>query len=89
MTSLEYACVSPLNQYVAALYWAVMTITSIGYGDIAAYPGNTVEQAVATSMMMIGSMAWGLILGTIVSNLSSLNPDQDAFRKTMCKPRPD
>jgi len=24
----------PLQQYIAALYWSVMTITTIGYGDL-------------------------------------------------------
>ena len=60
-----------------------MTITSIGYGDIAATPGNTSEQVVATALMITGSMLWALILGTIVSSLSNLNPDATAFRSTM------
>ena len=28
----EYLCLAPATIYAAALYWAVMTITSIGYG---------------------------------------------------------
>jgi hypothetical protein len=51
--------------------------------QIAATPGNTVEQAVATALMVVGSMVWGLILGTIVGDLSSLNPEMMSFRNTM------
>merc|ERR1712072_1145271 len=76
-------CLGPGDVYVAALYWAVMTITSIGYGDIAATPRNVTEQAIATMLMTIGAIGWGLVLGTIVSNLSDLDPEGDAFSQTM------
>ena len=69
--------------YTAAIYWAVMTITSIGYGDISASPGNVTEQAVATLLMTLGAIGWGLVLGTIVGNLSNLDPEGDAFSNTM------
>ena len=76
-------CDHHFTQYVAALYWAVMTITSIGYGDIAATKGNMPEQLVCTILMILGSMGWGLVLGTIVSNLSNLDPEGDEFTNTM------
>ena len=40
LTEPEYACVGPWDMYAASVYFAVMTITSIGYGDIAATPHN-------------------------------------------------
>ena len=40
-----YICVDPWDMYAASLYFAMMTITSIGYGDLAATPKNASEQA--------------------------------------------
>ena len=73
--------------YMAALYWAVMTITSIGYGDVAATPNNVSEQAVATLLMLLSAIGWGLVLGTIVSNLNRADPDADHFTETMSEVR--
>ena len=42
-----YECADAWVMYTASLYFAVMTITSIGYGDIHATPQNAPEQGVA------------------------------------------
>ena len=44
-TEKGYMCVEPWDMYAATLYFAMMTITSIGYGDLAATPKNATEQA--------------------------------------------
>ena len=50
------ACLPHGNLYAASVYWAVMSITSIGYGDIAATPYNAGEQVVCTLLMLICGM---------------------------------
>ena len=47
-----YACQRAYEMYVYSLYFAVMTITSVGYGDISASAFNATEQLVCTMIML-------------------------------------
>jgi hypothetical protein len=49
-------------KYTAAFYYATMTITTVGYGDIAG--DTTAEQAVASVMMFIGAIFFGYLVST-------------------------
>ena len=62
-----------------------MSITSIGYGDIAATPANTSEQFVAVLLMIGGGVMWGQLIGTFCGVISMLEPDVTEFRATMDK----
>lgn len=77
----NYKCKGPTERYVAALYWAIMTITSIGYGDIAAT--NTYEQLFCTVLMLAGGMVWGMVIATFCGVIASMDPKGTEFRKTM------
>ena len=72
---------SPLEMYVASLYWATMTLTGIGYGDIS--PQNTPEQAVAVVLMLVTASAWAYVIGTVAGVYSTLNPNLVQYRNTM------
>merc|ERR1719230_1146557 len=60
-----------------------MTITSVGYGDIAATPFNHSEQAVCTTLMLISSVIYAQVIGTYCGVVASLNPEQQAFREKL------
>jgi hypothetical protein len=60
--------------------WSVMTITSVGYGDVAASPFNVAEQVICTSMMLFGGMLWSQLIGTFCGVAASLSPGVLEFR---------
>jgi len=76
-------CLPVGKVYLSALYFAVYTITSIGYGDITANKDNEVEVAVATTMMLGGAILWGTVVATFVGEIAAFNLEGVAFRKTM------
>ena len=79
----DYSCVSEGQAYMAALYWSVMTITSIGYGDLTANHMSPEEQAVAVTLMLMGSFAWGNVIATFCGVIATLNPADTEYRHLM------
>lgn len=52
-----------LNTYIKSLYWAVTTLTTVGYGDIV--PQNNLSRVYTMLMMILGVASYGLIIGSI------------------------
>lgn len=66
------------------MWWALVTITTVGYGDISPDPDDTVGRAVAAALMIFGmvmlAMFAGIISNSLLSSVLALRLEQ--FRMT-------
>ena len=62
---------TPVEQYTSALYWAMMTLTTIGYGDIVAT--NLYERIYVILTMMISALIFAYVVGTMCHLVEGLN----------------
>eukprot|EP00747_Dinoflagellata_sp_TGD_P125764 gnl/TRDRNA2_/TRDRNA2_174203_c7_seq1.p1 gnl/TRDRNA2_/TRDRNA2_174203_c7~~gnl/TRDRNA2_/TRDRNA2_174203_c7_seq1.p1 ORF type:complete len:408 (-),score=47.44 gnl/TRDRNA2_/TRDRNA2_174203_c7_seq1:57-1199(-) len=67
--------------YCLSLYWAVVTLTSIGYGDIT--PQNEWEYWISTACMTIMATIWAYVIGAVCGIVSTLDPHTVRFKQTM------
>jgi CRP-like cAMP-binding protein len=56
------------TQYLAAVYWAVTTVVTVGYGDIAA--STWLEMAVAVGWMFVGVGFYSFTIGSLSNYLT-------------------
>jgi len=57
--------------YIAALYWTVTTMSTVGYGDIV--PTSSIQRIYAMMVMMLGVSAYTFVIGNVASVLGSLD----------------
>jgi voltage-gated potassium channel len=70
--SLMYLVEGPENGFTSILvsiYWAIVTVTTVGYGDIA--PQTVTGQAIAAVLMIVGYAIIAVPTGIITSEVSS------------------
>lgn len=69
------------NVYAISLYWSIMTLTSIGYGDIT--PQNGREYVLSSVCMAMMAAMWAVVIGQMCGVLATLLPHDVAFKRTM------
>jgi CRP-like cAMP-binding protein len=67
----------PTEEYIAALYWAVMTLTTVGYGDVSAQ--NKYEMLFSSCVMVGGAIFYALVLGSVTSAIQELSSGDQAM----------
>eukprot|EP00898_Chlorokybus_atmophyticus_P008594 jgi/Chlat1/8736/Chrsp9S08579 len=71
-----------VRQYIMALYFAVVTFASVGYGDISA-SNLLVERVYVTIQIFLGALVLGYVIGTITSLLYNRSRKHDQLRDRM------
>jgi hypothetical protein len=66
-----------MTQYVRSLYWAIVTMTTVGYGDIT--PNRNIEYVFTMLVMLLGASMYAFIIGNIASLFSSIDSARASF----------
>eukprot|EP01052_Picozoa_sp_SAG31_P013305 SAG31_NODE_797_length_12029_cov_13.875692_12_plen_466_part_00 len=59
-------------RYVTSIYWSIMTMTTVGYGDVSAR--TVVEQLASVFSMIVGGFVFGLVIGSLSDLERKSNP---------------
>jgi len=70
-----------ITLYVISMYWAIMTLTSIGYGDVV--PVTLVEFITCNCCMLASSILWAYIIGAACAVMSNMDPEQTQYEQRM------
>lgn len=65
------------TQYIRSLYWSIVTMTAVGYGDIT--PRSKLEYGFAMVVMLLGASLWAYIIGNIASLVSNIDSAKALF----------
>ena len=77
----DYWSYSVPEIYVSTLYWAFVTMASIGYGDFT--PKTTNERLVGVFIMFFSSITFGIIIGNIGNILEKYSMKESARREIL------
>jgi len=69
------------RRYLAALYWAMTTLTTVGYGDV--IPSTDKERLYSMLAMIVGGSFYGYIIGSMTSVITDMDVDARAFNERM------
>ena len=69
------------NRYVASMYWAFSTLTTVGYGDVSARTPQ--EQAFSMMMMLTGVSWYAIVVSSMSSIMSTFDSQNKAIRDKM------
>ena len=69
------------EKYIAALYWAFATMTTVGYGDI--YPISINEKLFAMAAMLVSCGVFAYVVGSIETIVRRSNTIENQFKQTI------
>mmetsp|Transcript_553 Transcript_553/g.738 ORF Transcript_553/g.738 Transcript_553/m.738 type:complete len:272 (+) Transcript_553:881-1696(+) len=72
---------TPLEIYSGSCYWAIVSITSVGYGDIT--PQNATEMLLTTVYLLAAAFFWAWIIGVMSTIGATSDPAAIEHKQTM------
>jgi len=78
---VDHQTLNSADKYSYAIYWAITTLTTVGYGDIT--PDTQLQRYYAIMVMIVGVGSYGYIIGNISSLLANMDVARASYRKKM------
>lgn len=69
------------DRYIASLYWAIVTLTTIGYGDVV--PTSTAERLFVIFSMLIGTSIFAYVVGSVCTIVANMDKKSSAYHEMM------
>lgn len=77
----ETCLADPNDIYAAALHFSVMTLTSIGYGDVV--PTYKEERFLGVIIMFLSGLLWAYIIGSACGVIANMDKHEQEFKQTI------
>jgi len=61
------------QRYITAMYWAMATVTTVGYGDVTANENSTAEIIFSTFVLVIGTAIYTLVIALLEDIVAQLD----------------
>ena len=74
-----------IDRYVTALYWAMATLTTVGYGDVTAHKDSIFEISFATVILVIGTAIYTMVIALLEDIVSQLDVTSSLHKMRMDK----
>ena len=72
---------SRFTQYITSYYFALTTLTTVGYGDIS--PQTNVERVFIIIVMLVGAIIYASIFGNMAALIQSFDSAAGRYREKM------
>ena len=70
-----------IDRYALSLFWAIQSITSIGYGNIV--PVSRIEYYIANMLMLVSGVFWAYAIGNIIQILDHVHSREMFYKVKM------
>jgi voltage-gated potassium channel len=81
---LELLVDSGINGFGNALWWAIVTVTTVGYGDVV--PETSIGRLIAGALMLVGVSAipitTSLVVSVFITRIQAKQREQDLAERT-------